>query len=59
LSASPSSAAAIVSKGSLLRDSDPTRREHFETTVYSSYARLNEERREILARIQSEGRVRG
>jgi uncharacterized protein len=51
--------AQIVSKGRVLKDADPSHRERFETTVYSAYAHLNEERREILDRIQSEGRIRG
>jgi predicted nucleotidyltransferase len=51
--------AQIVSTGRVLRDADPAHRERFETTVYSAYAHLNEERREILERIQREGRVHG
>lgn len=51
--------AQVVSTGRVLLDADPSFREQFETTVYSSYARLNEERREILERIQREGRVHG
>jgi hypothetical protein len=43
----------------MLKDADPPHRERFETTVCSAYARLNEERREILDRIQAEGRIRG
>lgn len=51
--------AQVVSTGRLLRDADPSCREDFETTVYSAYARLNEERRGILERIRDEGRVHG
>lgn len=51
--------AQVVSRGTILRDADPAHRERFETRVYSAYARLNEERREILKRIRSEGRVHG
>jgi predicted nucleotidyltransferase len=51
--------AQIVSTGRVLRDADPAQRETFETRVYSAYARLNEERREILERIQREGRIHG
>lgn len=51
--------AQIVSKGELLLDTEPAQRERFETTVYSAYARLNEERRGILERIQREGRIHG
>jgi len=51
--------AQVVSTGRVLRDTDPGLREEFETRVYSSYAQLNEERRGILERIRSEGRVHG
>ena len=51
--------AQVVSTGRVLREVDPAAREAFETRVYSAYARLNEERREILARIQREGRIHG
>ena len=33
--------------------------ERFEDLTYSAYARLNEERREILEQIRREGRVHG
>lgn len=49
----------VVSTGECLYASDETERRRFQTAVYSAYARLNEERREILARIISEGRVYG
>jgi predicted nucleotidyltransferase len=51
--------AQVVSRGTILRDADPGERERFEARVYSAYARLNEERREILERIQREGRIHG
>jgi predicted nucleotidyltransferase len=51
--------AQIVSTGRVLRDADPGHRERFETIVYSAYAHLNEERREILERIEREGRIHG
>lgn len=51
--------AQVVSTGRLLRDADPRFRERFEALVYSAYARLNEERREILARVRDEGRIHG
>ena len=51
--------AQVVSTGRVLRDADPQQRERFETRVYSAYARLNEERRGILERIQREGRIHG
>jgi len=51
--------AQVVSTGRVLLDADPSFREQFETTVYSAYARLNEERRGILERIRSECRIHG
>jgi predicted nucleotidyltransferase len=51
--------AQVVSTARLLLDLDPSTREQFETWVYSAYARLNEERREILERIRREGRIHG
>ncbi len=47
----------VVSKGIVIHDGDPAARQAFECFVYSSYARLNEERREILKVIHEEGRV--
>jgi uncharacterized protein len=47
----------VVSIGECLFSADDTRREQFETMVYSSYARLNEERRGILDDIRARGRV--
>lgn len=49
----------IVSTARLLLDRDPTSRAFFETFVYSSYARLNEERREILKQVKRDGRIHG
>lgn len=51
--------ARVVSTSRVLYDADPSLREFFESTTYSAYARLNEERREILAQIRAEGRVHG
>jgi predicted nucleotidyltransferase len=51
--------AQVVSTGRILRDADPAHRERFEMRVYSAYARLNEERKGILERIQREGRIHG
>ena len=51
--------AHVISTGLLLRDAEPSFRLQFEMTAYSAYARLNEERRGIVERIQSEGRVHG
>jgi len=49
----------VVAGGKLLASFDGAKREVFEDYVFSSYARLNEERREILQRIAREGRVYG
>jgi predicted nucleotidyltransferase len=47
----------VVSTGKLLATFDGAKREVFEDYVFSSYARLNEERREILEQIARDGRV--
>lgn len=47
----------VISTGQCLFSADDRKREQFETMVYSSYARLNEERREILNDIRARGRV--
>jgi predicted nucleotidyltransferase len=47
----------VVSTAECLFSADDRKREQFETMVYSSYARLNEERREILDDIRARGRV--
>ncbi|MFN2427110.1 MAG: nucleotidyltransferase family protein [Candidatus Binatia bacterium] len=49
----------VVAKGQVLATFDPAKQSVFEDYVFSSYARLNEERREILQRIKAEGRVYG
>lgn len=49
----------IISTGTYLLSQDDTQRETFETFVYADYARLNEERRDILKDIASHGRVYG
>lgn len=49
----------IVSKGAVLVERDPVGRAVFEDFVFASYARLNEERREILEQVVREGRVYG
>mgnify|MGYP001583724443 CR=1 FL=1 len=49
----------VVSTGECLYARDETERRRFQTAVYSAYARLNEERREILTRITNEGHVYG
>jgi predicted nucleotidyltransferase len=47
----------VVSTGKCLFSADDRKREQFETIVYASYARLNEERRGILDDIRARGRV--
>jgi predicted nucleotidyltransferase len=49
----------VLSTGNALAVFDPVAQEAFEDLTYSAYARLNEERREILAQIRREGRVHG
>lgn len=57
--ASPVMAMQVLSTGRLLHDADPVARGQFEDLTYSSYARLNEERRGILDRIAAEGTIYG
>ncbi len=49
----------VISTGCLLAAFDAAAQEGFEDLTYSAYARLNEERREILEQIRREGRVHG
>ena len=49
----------VISRGVTLAVGDPVEKERFELLVYASYARLNEERREILEQIARERRVYG
>lgn len=49
----------VISTGRCLYESDPSERDRFEDYVYSSYARLNEERREIIHDIEIRGTVYG
>jgi len=49
----------VVAHGCLLCAPDDAERGRFEDGVFSSYARLNEERRAILERVDREGRVYG
>jgi len=49
----------VLSGGVLLLDLDEDERTRFEIHVYSSYARLNEERRGILDGIERDGSVYG
>lgn len=49
----------VVSTGKVLVTHDQAKRDVFEDYVFSSYARLNEERRGILERVAGEGRIYG
>lgn len=49
----------VVTKGRLLAERDRTERVIFEDFVFSSYARLNEERREILEQVFRDRQVYG
>lgn len=49
----------VISNGVAVAVRDPVETERFEIAVYASYARLNEERREILAQITRERAVYG
>jgi predicted nucleotidyltransferase len=49
----------VVSTGKCIHGADEPERRRFEMLVYSDYARLNEERRDILRQIREEGRVYG
>ena|SRR5688572_12361883 len=49
----------VVSTGECLVAADEAARREFEMYTYSNYARLNEERREILKRVSASGLVYG
>ncbi|NGZ02035.1 MAG: nucleotidyltransferase domain-containing protein [Nitrospira sp. WS238] len=49
----------VVSTGECLASPDDAARREFEMYTYSGYARLNEERREILKRISASGLIYG
>ena len=49
----------VISTGIVLAVFEPAPHEAFEDHTYSAYARLNEERREILQQIRREGRIYG
>jgi uncharacterized protein len=51
--------AQVVSEGERFLSTDPAEAARFETFVFSSYSRLNEERREILDDIFARGSVYG
>jgi len=47
----------VISSGTCLFSANETERTRFEMVVYSAYARLNEERREILKSILQRGKI--
>jgi uncharacterized protein len=49
----------VLSTGECLFSGNDRRREEFETSVFSAYARLNEERRSILDDVRARGSVYG
>lgn len=49
----------VLSRGTCLDTQDESARREFEMYAYSDYARLNEERHEILKRISASGLVHG
>jgi hypothetical protein len=49
----------VIDSGKLLFESDATQRQEFEAIALGDYARLNEERREILEDIRARGSVYG
>jgi predicted nucleotidyltransferase len=57
--ASPVMAIQVIGHGQVILDAHPVERGLFEDRVLGAYARLNEERRGILARIREEGTVYG
>lgn len=59
LSASTVLRMQVVSTGELLWSRDENERAWFEMYVYSSYARLQEERKEIVEQVLEEGKVLG
>jgi len=59
LSASTVMRLQVVSTGELMFEGDSYKRAEFEMVTFSMYARLNEERREILEQVKREGRVYG
>ena len=59
LSASTVLRMQVVAHGERLYSADVDRVEQFEDTIFSSYAKLNEERREILADVQQRRNIYG
>jgi len=58
-SASPVMAMQVLADSHVLDEASPEARGLFEDLVFGRYARLNEERRGILERVQAEGTVYG
>ena len=57
--ATPVMAAQVIGHGELIYEADSMARGEFEDRVLGAYARLNEERRDILERVAREGTVYG
>jgi len=49
----------VISLGQYLYESNRQERDRFEDYVFSSYARLNEERKEIIKKVQERGTIYG
>ncbi len=49
----------VISSGQYLYESNRQERDRFEDYVFSSYARLNEERKEIIKKVQERGTIYG
>lgn len=49
--------AQIAGKGKIILDQEPLRRQEYFILAFKKYARLNEEREPVLARIKERGRV--
>ena len=49
----------VISSGQYLYESNRQERDRFEDYVFSSYARLNEERKEIVKKVQERGTIYG
>ena len=49
--------AQVIDKGKMILDREPNRRQEFFILIFKTYARLNEERAPILAKVKERGRV--
>lgn len=49
----------VISSGQYLYESNRQERDRYENYVFSSYARLNEERKEIIKKVQEQGTIYG